>query len=265
MSFELLTEELTARYHVPTYAAYLARADMGPAYRMHRLVLQVLQRRSGPVRWLLKSPVHLHNLARAAGGVPRRPAGGHPPRPAHRAAVGHQPGRHAAVGPQRPRRLRRDRSLPRAALPRPTSTGWSRPPRTGPSTRPAPTTGATPTSSPTRSARSGAAYAHLGMDLDPEVGAGDGGPPRRRAPRGPTAPTATTSPTWASTRRPSGPASPGTAPTSVWRRNDDRTRRAPVGRPPGRGARRPAAARPPRSPPRPTSSWPAPASWSRRW
>lgn len=62
MSFELLTEELTARYHVPTYAAYLARADMGPAYRMHRLVLQVLQRRWGPVRWLLKSPVHLHNL-----------------------------------------------------------------------------------------------------------------------------------------------------------------------------------------------------------
>lgn len=62
MSFAFLSEELTARYHVPSYAAYLAAADMRPAYDAHRLVLQVLQRRTGGRRWLLKSPVHLHSL-----------------------------------------------------------------------------------------------------------------------------------------------------------------------------------------------------------
>ena len=62
MSFELLTEELTARYHVPTYEAYLSRADLRPAYDMHRLVLQVLQRRFEGVRWVLKSPVHLRDV-----------------------------------------------------------------------------------------------------------------------------------------------------------------------------------------------------------
>ncbi len=62
MSFEFLTEEFTARYHVPTYARYLETCDMGPAYRMHRLVLQILQRRGTDVQWLLKSPVHLHSL-----------------------------------------------------------------------------------------------------------------------------------------------------------------------------------------------------------
>nr|WP_249420223.1 sulfotransferase [Rhabdothermincola salaria] len=62
MSFAFLSEEFTARYHVPSYVAHLARADMAPAYEVHRLVLQVLQRRFGPVQWLLKSPVHLHSL-----------------------------------------------------------------------------------------------------------------------------------------------------------------------------------------------------------
>jgi hypothetical protein len=62
MSFELLTEELTARYHVPTYVEHLMAADLRPAYEMHRLVLQVLQRRFGPVQWVLKSPVHLRSL-----------------------------------------------------------------------------------------------------------------------------------------------------------------------------------------------------------
>lgn len=35
---------------------------MTPAYEMHRLVLQILQRRRPTARWVLKSPVHLHNL-----------------------------------------------------------------------------------------------------------------------------------------------------------------------------------------------------------
>jgi hypothetical protein len=62
MSFAFLSEEFTARYHVPSYEAWLERADPTPAYAMHRLVLQVLQRRTGPASWVLKSPVHLHAL-----------------------------------------------------------------------------------------------------------------------------------------------------------------------------------------------------------
>ena len=46
-------------------------------------------------------------------GVPRRAPGDHPSRSTHRAGVAHQPGGDAAVGAQRPRRLRRDRPLPR--------------------------------------------------------------------------------------------------------------------------------------------------------
>lgn len=62
MSLAFRSEELTARYHVPGYVAYLRDADMDPAYQVHRLVLQVLQRRWPRRRWLLKSPVHLHSL-----------------------------------------------------------------------------------------------------------------------------------------------------------------------------------------------------------
>ncbi|MEZ4280810.1 MAG: sulfotransferase [Myxococcota bacterium] len=64
MSFSFRSEEFTTRYHVPSYEAWLfGEADLRPAYAMHRLVLQVLQRRMGPARWTLKSPVHLHSLA----------------------------------------------------------------------------------------------------------------------------------------------------------------------------------------------------------
>ena len=62
MSFAFRSEELTSRTRVPSYASWLETCDMAPAYTAHRLVLQVLQRRSPPRRWALKSPVHLHNL-----------------------------------------------------------------------------------------------------------------------------------------------------------------------------------------------------------
>jgi hypothetical protein len=62
MSFTFRSEEFTSRYRVPTFAAWLARCDMRPAYDSHRLVLQILQRRWEPLRWTLKSPVHLHAL-----------------------------------------------------------------------------------------------------------------------------------------------------------------------------------------------------------
>jgi hypothetical protein len=64
MSLAFLSEEFTARYHVPSYAAYLdaGAQTLRPAYEMHRLVLQILQRRFPGKRWLLKSPVHLRAL-----------------------------------------------------------------------------------------------------------------------------------------------------------------------------------------------------------
>jgi hypothetical protein len=68
MSFSFRSEEFTARYRVPTYVEYLQHCDVTPAYEVHKLVLQVLQRgwpatsERGPVRWVLKSPIHLHWL-----------------------------------------------------------------------------------------------------------------------------------------------------------------------------------------------------------
>ncbi len=61
-SFAFHSEELTARFDVPSFDAWLQAQDPGDAYRMHRLVLQVLQRGHGPTAWVLKSPVHLHAL-----------------------------------------------------------------------------------------------------------------------------------------------------------------------------------------------------------
>ena len=62
MSFSFRSEEFISRYHVPRYVDWLQACDMTPAYRMHAQVLQVLQRRMPPRRWVLKSPVHLNNL-----------------------------------------------------------------------------------------------------------------------------------------------------------------------------------------------------------
>jgi hypothetical protein len=62
LSFEFRSEEFTARYHVPSYVAWLQGCDLRPAYETHRLVLQVLQRGWPARRWVLKSPVHLHAL-----------------------------------------------------------------------------------------------------------------------------------------------------------------------------------------------------------
>ncbi len=60
MSLAFLSEEFTARYRVPSYATYLDDvSSLRPAYEVHRLVLQILQRRFPRQRWLLKSPVHL--------------------------------------------------------------------------------------------------------------------------------------------------------------------------------------------------------------
>jgi Sulfotransferase family len=62
MSFAFRSEEFTTRYRIPTYRDWLAASDPAPAYAWHRLVLQVLQRRTPTSQWVLKSPVHAHAL-----------------------------------------------------------------------------------------------------------------------------------------------------------------------------------------------------------
>ena len=62
MSFAFRGEEFISRYDTPSYTDWLQSCDMTPAYGMHRLVLQILQRRMPTEKWVLKSPVHLHNL-----------------------------------------------------------------------------------------------------------------------------------------------------------------------------------------------------------
>lgn len=62
MSFAFRGEEFISRYNTPSYVSWLQSCDMTPAYEMHRLVLQILQRKMPTEKWVLKSPVHLHNL-----------------------------------------------------------------------------------------------------------------------------------------------------------------------------------------------------------
>ena len=58
---EFRSDELSGRHIVPSYAAWLAQADLEPAYRFHRRMLQMLQWRH-PGRWVLKAPSHLGAL-----------------------------------------------------------------------------------------------------------------------------------------------------------------------------------------------------------
>jgi hypothetical protein len=52
------SDELLGRAQAPRYGAWLATADLTPAYRFHRAFLQHLQWRC-PGRWVLKAPSHL--------------------------------------------------------------------------------------------------------------------------------------------------------------------------------------------------------------
>ena len=70
MSFAFRSEEFVSRYRVPRYVEWLQGCDMSPAYAMHERVLQSLQRRRPTERWVLKSPVHLNNLATVMATYP---------------------------------------------------------------------------------------------------------------------------------------------------------------------------------------------------
>jgi hypothetical protein len=59
---EFLSDHWGGCHNVPTYQAYLAKADQRPAYRYHQRFLQTLQQRERGERWLLKAPSHLFQL-----------------------------------------------------------------------------------------------------------------------------------------------------------------------------------------------------------
>jgi hypothetical protein len=59
---ELASEHFSGVLDVPSYAAWMAAADLRPAYAWHRRHLQELQARTGPSSWVLKAPSHLSAL-----------------------------------------------------------------------------------------------------------------------------------------------------------------------------------------------------------
>ena len=56
------SEEFLGRQQLPSYGAWLAAADLRPAYRYHRLMLQLLAARQPTERWVLKAPSHMAAL-----------------------------------------------------------------------------------------------------------------------------------------------------------------------------------------------------------
>ena len=62
-SLEFTSMVYEAAFRLPSYTAWFHHeADMGPAYRLHRRFLQVLQWRCPADRWILKTPGHLWAL-----------------------------------------------------------------------------------------------------------------------------------------------------------------------------------------------------------
>ena len=57
-------------WNVPSYAAWLANADIAAAYRFERKVLQALQFGRTCSQWVLKSPIHLSQLTPLFGEFP---------------------------------------------------------------------------------------------------------------------------------------------------------------------------------------------------
>lgn len=56
------SDELAGRHVVPSYAGWLAQADLRPAYEWHARTLRVLQSRHARARWVLKAPSHMSAL-----------------------------------------------------------------------------------------------------------------------------------------------------------------------------------------------------------
>jgi hypothetical protein len=63
-------EEFLGRQQTPSYGAWLATADLGPAYSYHRLMLQVFQWGRPTERWVLKAPSHMGAMPFLFGEYP---------------------------------------------------------------------------------------------------------------------------------------------------------------------------------------------------
>jgi hypothetical protein len=59
---QFASDHLMGSYPVPSYARWLARADLAMVFRAHRRFLQLLQSRHRGERWILKSPSYLGKL-----------------------------------------------------------------------------------------------------------------------------------------------------------------------------------------------------------
>jgi len=57
-----LGDHLPALHQVPSYAARIAELDVRPAYAIHKQILQILQWKRTPRRWVLKAPAHMNWL-----------------------------------------------------------------------------------------------------------------------------------------------------------------------------------------------------------
>jgi hypothetical protein len=69
-SYTLLSEEFVSTCYVPTYEAFLHRADFGPTYAWQRRFLQYLQLGRANKRWVLKAPDHVYSLDKLLTAFP---------------------------------------------------------------------------------------------------------------------------------------------------------------------------------------------------
>jgi hypothetical protein len=61
-SYTLLSEEFAMICHIPSYEAFLRKANFGPVYAWQKRFLQYLQLSCQTKQWILKSPDHVHTL-----------------------------------------------------------------------------------------------------------------------------------------------------------------------------------------------------------
>jgi len=62
MANSFISDHVASLAQVPEYGSYYATADMRPAYRDHRTILQILQWKNPRGHWLLKAPAHQNHL-----------------------------------------------------------------------------------------------------------------------------------------------------------------------------------------------------------
>jgi len=62
MAGSFISDHIASLQMGENYSAWYATADMAPAYRFHKQVLQVLQWKNSRRRWLLKAPAHQNHL-----------------------------------------------------------------------------------------------------------------------------------------------------------------------------------------------------------